>query len=145
MKVSLSKKSVMSVNRHILKNDRLVYLLVGPKPVRYHDGRSRIVYIGTTKKGADRIAASAAHRAEEILAMHGFRQMDVFVASSKSKQGLKSWRHLEHALLAEFRITYLDLPRCNAQGKKLEWTEKLDKLFRCKTIDRILMQFDGSH
>ena len=122
-----------------------MYLLVGPKPVRYHDGKSRIVYIGTTKKGADRIAVSAAYRAQDILAMHGFRQMDVYVVSCKSKQGLKGWRYLEQALLAEFRVNYLDLPRFNIQGKKLKFSDKLESLFRRKAIDRVLMQFDGGH
>lgn len=145
MKVSLSKKPVMTVNRHILKKDRLVYLLVGPKPVRYRDGKSRIVYIGTTKKGADRIAASAAYRAEDILDMHGFRYMDVHVVSCKSKQGLKGWRYLEEALLAQFRVNYLDLPRFNVQGNKLKFSDKLESLFRRKAIDRVLMHFDGAH
>jgi hypothetical protein len=144
MKTHLSQKPVMTVHRRILKKDKLVYLLVGPKPVRYQDGKSRIVYIGTTSRGAGRIASSAAHRAEEILETRGFRLMDVHVVSCKSRPGLKSWRYLEQALLAEFRTYYQELPRCNKQGKKLRWNDKLDRFFRRKAIDKILTQFDAS-
>src|SRR3989338_4692713 len=106
MKVHLGSKPVMTVHRRILKKKKLVYLLVGPKPVHYADGKSRIVYIGTTSKGASRIAKSAAFRAEQILAQRGFRKMEVFVVTCQGKGGLKSWVLLERALLTAFRSLY---------------------------------------
>lgn len=142
MKVHLSKKSAMTVHRRIIKRDKLVYLLVGPCPVKYRDGKSTIVYIGTTSKGAKRIASSIAHRAGEILETRGFRTMDAYVVSCAATPGLKSWLYLEKALLAEFRSRYHELPRCNTQGKKLRWNNKLDRFFRRRAINKVLEHFD---
>jgi len=143
MKVHLSKKPAMTIHRRITEVDKLVYLLVGPVPVSYRDGKSRIVYIGTTSKGARRIASSIAHRAGEVLETRGFRRMDAYVVSCGARPGLKSWHYLEKALLAEFRSCYHELPRCNKQGKKLRWNDKLDRFFRRKAINRVLGQFDS--
>ncbi len=54
MKAHVGSKPVMTVHRRILKKKTLVYLLVGRTAIRYADGRSRIVYIGITSKGASR-------------------------------------------------------------------------------------------
>lgn len=133
----------MTVQRGIIKKNKIVYLLVGPCPTKYRDGKSRIVYIGMTSKGTNRIASSVAHRAEEILETRGFRRMDVHVVSCGAKPGLKSWQYLEKALLAEFRGYYQELPRCNKQGKKLRWNHKLSSLFRRAAIERIIMHFNA--
>ncbi|MBI1955966.1 MAG: hypothetical protein HYS38_06190 [Acidobacteria bacterium] len=143
MRVNLSSMTAMTVHRRILKKDKVVYLLVGPKRIKYKRGRSRIAYIGTTKKGAKRIASSVAYRAEEILAHWGFRQMDVYIVSCTSVPGLKSWRYLERALLAEFLALYQRLPKCNRQGINLRYDGKLERLFKRKTIDQILMRFES--
>jgi hypothetical protein len=132
----------MTVHRRITKKDKLVYLLVGPLPTKYRDGKSRIVYVGTTSKGAKRIASSIAHRAGEVLEARGFRNLDAYLVSCEAIPGLKSWRYLEKALLAEFRSRYHELPRCNKQGKKLRWNDKLDRFFRRKAIDKVLAHFD---
>ena len=131
----------MTVHRLILKKRKIVYLLVGPKPFKYKGGRSRIVYIGTTKKGAHRIASSAAYRAEEILANRGFRAMDVHIVSCGSRPGLKSWSYLERALLAQFKAIYLELPMCNKQSGK-RYDDKLRKLFKQTRIEQILIKFE---
>lgn len=145
MTVSLKKKPVMTVYRRILEKDKLVYLLVGPKSIKRKNGRSKIAYIGTTKKGAHRMAESAAYRAQEIMERRGFRSVDVYVVSCKSRPGLKAWEHLEDALLAEFRAIYFELPLCNDQGKKLRFTKRLGRLFKRERINKILMQFDATH
>jgi len=102
MKVHVASKPAMTVHRRILTKDRIVYLLVGKKPFKYKGGKSRIAYIGTSKRGARRIASSAAHRADEVFSRWGSRQMDVFIASCEARPGLKSWQYLERALLANF-------------------------------------------
>lgn len=144
MVVSLKKKPAMTVHRRILEKDKLVYLLVGPKPIKYENGKSKIAYIETTEKGADRMATSAAYRAQEIMEIRGFRSIDVYMASCKSRPGLKTWEYLEDALLAEFRTNYFELPKCNDQGKKLRWTKRLARLFRRERINKILMHFDAT-
>lgn len=143
MRVQLASKPAMSVHRRILTRDRIVYLLVGMKPFKYEAGRSRIAYIGTSKRGAHRVASSAAHRAEEVFAQRGSRQMEIFIASCDSRPGLKSWKYLERALLAQFLAWYRELPLCNRQGKKYKFDEKLQRMFKLKAIHRVLMRFDS--
>jgi hypothetical protein len=143
MKVHLGTKPALTVHRRILRKSKLVYLLVGPCATKYQDGKSRIVYIGMTVKGTRRIATSVAHRAEDVLVTRGFRKLDAFIVSCGARPGLRSWEYLEQALLAEFRAYYHELPRCNKQGKKLRWNDKLDRCFKRRTIESILKQFDG--
>jgi hypothetical protein len=144
MRVQLASKPAMTVHRRILTKDRIVYLLVGRKPFKYRGGRSRIAYIGTSKRGARRIASSAAHTADEFFSKRGSRQMDVFIASCEARPGLKSWEYLERALLANFLAQYQELPFCNRQGKKYKFDEKLQKMFKLKGLYKILMGFHGS-
>jgi hypothetical protein len=144
LQVHLNPKEVMRVHRRILKERKVVYLLVAKSPVKYRGGRSQIVYIGTTRKGVDRISGSAAHHAEEIMAARGIKFIDVFVVSCSSRSGLPTWEWLEDALLAEFRAEYEELPKCNDQGKKLKWNKKLDKMFKRKAVDRVFTRFDPS-
>ena len=143
MRVHLASDTAMTVHRRILTKDRIVYLLVGKKPFKYRGGKSHIAYIGTSKRGARRIASSAAHRADEVFSKWGSRQMDVFIASSEARPGLKSWKYLERALLALFLARYQQLPFCNKQGKKYKFDEKLQKLFKYKKLYGILSEFDG--
>jgi len=143
VKVHLNARPAMTIHRRIIKKNKLVYLLVGPRPIKYRDGKSTIVYIGMTSKGAKRIASSVAHRAGEVLETRGFRSMNAYVVSCGATPGLKSWRYLERALLAEFRSRYHELPRCNKQGKKLRWNDKLERFFRRKAIDKVLAHFDS--
>lgn len=144
MKVHLTSKPAMTVHRRILTKDRIVYLLVGKRTFKYQGGRSRIAYIGTSKRGARRIASSAAHRADEVFSKRGSKQMDIYIASCSARPGLKSWKYLERALLAQFLGWYQQLPLCNKQGQKYKFDEKLQRMFRLKALYRILMKFDSS-
>jgi hypothetical protein len=143
MKVHLASKPAMTVYRRILTKDRIVYLLVGKKPFRYRGGKSRIAYIGTSKRGVKRVASSAAHRADEVFSKWGSREMDVFIASSEAKPGLKSWKYLERALLAHFLARYQELPFCNKHGKKYKFDEKLQRFFKYRKLYDILTEFDA--
>jgi len=142
MKVHLNPKVAMTVHRRILAKNRVVYLLVAAKPLKYRDGRSRIVYIGTTGKGIDRIATSVAHRGQRVLWKRGLRKLDVHIVSCTGTSGMKSWEHLEDALLAAFRGLYQQLPKENRQGKRLRWSERLERLFRRRAVERILQHFE---
>jgi hypothetical protein len=100
------------------------------------------VYIGTTKKGVDRIAGSAAGRAEEIMSTRGLKELHVFVVSCSKRPGVQTWGRLEDALLASFRAEYEQLPMCNSQGKRLKFNEELEGTFKRKAIDKVLRYFD---
>lgn len=143
MKIHLNTKVAMTVHRRILARKRLVYLLAAPKPQKYRDGKSRIVYIGTTGKGVDRIAKSVAYRAQNVLQRRGLRKLDVHIVSCSARPGMRSWQHLEDALLAAFRGLYHELPDQNRQGKRLRWGEKFDRFFKRSAIERILRHFES--
>ncbi|MBI2898704.1 MAG: hypothetical protein HYY17_00820 [Planctomycetes bacterium] len=115
----------LEVWRTSIGQNRLVYLLLADKRLKYLHGRSHVAYIGTTKKGVARIAASAAYRAEEILGMHGVRRCTARVVTVKRRQNVKTWVKLESALLLVFRREYGHVPICNTAGKRRRETDEL--------------------
>jgi hypothetical protein len=143
MKVQIDSKSAMTVYRRILTKNRIVYLLVGKKTFKYKGGRSRIAYIGTSKRGAKRIASSAAERAEKMFSRWGSKEMQVYIVSCDAKPGLQSWKYLERALLAQFLSYYQQLPFCNIHGRKYKFDEKLQKMFKHRRIYKIVGRFDA--
>jgi len=144
MKIHIDSKVAMTVHRRILRKNRIVYLLAGKNSFKYKGGRSHVAYVGSSKYGAWRIAASFPDRAEEIFSRWGSKEMQVFIASCEGRPGLQSWKYLERALLAEFLSFYRELPFCNKQGKKYKFDGKLYKMFSRKRIHRILMRFDAA-
>jgi hypothetical protein len=142
MRVSVNRKPAITVYRRALKHRKLVYILAARKPLKYKDGRSRILYIGTTKKGISRIAASVAHRSKKILKQRGVRALDVHVVSCEAVPGLKSWALLERALVAQFRSRYWNVPLCNTQLKNKRPSKRLDKLFNPHALGKILSIFE---
>lgn len=119
LRVSLKRGSAMTVNRVAIGNDKLVYVICADKMINYRWGKSPVAYIGTTERGVNRIAASAAYRASEVLAMHGVKSFDVRIVTCRPKQGMKSWKVLERALLLCFREKFGDIPKCNNQGENI--------------------------
>ena len=142
LKVKRDKDPVMTVDARILKQKRIVYLLVASRPLKYRFGKSRIAYIGSTQLGVVRIAGSAAHRAEEILSAYGVRSMSVYVVWCRQRQGMKTWRYLERAFLALFRARYLANPKCNKQGEPPRFDGRMQKLFKPAGIEQILINFE---
>lgn len=114
----VSKEPCLIINRGAFHDDKLVYILVANKKYHYGDGlKSRIVYIGTTKRGADRFAVSAVERGKSILQHHGIRQVKVYTVTCKGVRGAKTtWRKLEDAFLYNFRQYYFCKPLLNKQG-----------------------------
>lgn len=96
-----------------------MYVLVQDKKFSYPSGRSRVVYIGTTKSGANRVAQSAAYWAETILRGHGVRHFEARIITCRPRQRVKTWVKLERALLLVFKEIYGDVPKCNTQGKNI--------------------------
>ncbi len=143
MRISINRKPAMTVYRRALKHRKLVYVLAARKPLKYQDGRSRILYIGTTKKGISRIASSVAHRSKQILKQRGVREMDVHIVSCEARPGLKSWGLLERALVAQFRSRYFEVPLCNTQLKNKRSSEHLDGLFKPRALRKILSIFES--
>lgn len=115
--VSIKREVALHATRVSLGKDRLVYVLIADKRLKYAKGKSRIAYIGTTKKGLSRIASSVAGRADAILNLHGVRSFHARIVTCKGRRRVAMWRKLERALLIEFRAKFGEPPRCNSHGK----------------------------
>src|SRR2546428_13311750 len=95
LRVRLRRGAAMSVTRVTLGHDKMVYVIVASRNVRYREGRSPVVYIGTTKKGAGRMAQSAARLTDEVLGTFGVRRFHVRVLTCKPRAGVQTWIKLE--------------------------------------------------
>jgi hypothetical protein len=112
LRVRVSKETVLTIDRSRMWKSRLVYILVANKNFKYQSGRrSYILYIGTTRKGARRPAASAVAKAMSIFGdVRGVKQIGVYLLNRESRPNVKTWQKLESALLAIFRQRYHELP-----------------------------------
>jgi hypothetical protein len=140
--VQTTSKPPVTITRQATKVSELVYLAVANKPAKYPQGQSRIVYIGTTKNGAERIAASAAKKAKDMLGLFGVTHLEFYVVTSRAKGKIKTWHKLERGLLLAFRDSYGCQPLCNIVGKKLKWTDELD-YFTCDRLCGVIAQYSA--
>ncbi len=138
--VQTTKKPAVTITRTATNAKELVYIAVANKAVKYPMGKSRIIYIGTSKNGADRIAASAANKAKQMLGLHGVTHLELFVVTSTSKGGVKTWSKLERGLLLAFREMLGAPPECNIAGKKMKWTDELNFFTRAR-LDGVIRQY----
>ncbi len=125
LRIKAAPNPALTINRAAIEGDRLVYLAVANKRIHYSYGSSHIVYIGTTKSGASRIAASAAAKASEMLSLHGVRHLEFHVVTCGGRRRVKTWVKLERGLLLTFREVFGEIPRCNRQGHHITWTDEL--------------------
>jgi len=137
LRISLKREPAMEVNRSSIDDLKLVYAICADKKIRYPEGRSRVVYIGTTTKGISRVAVSAAFRSEDILYLTGVNSFRVRVITCGVRQGVRTWHKLERALLIAFRDRYGEIPYCNTAGKNFVETNEFD-LFARKRLRDIL-------
>lgn len=135
--VSLKARRAMEVTRVSIGKKKLVYVIVTKRALRYPWGRSRIAYIGTTKKGMARFAQSAAAKAQQVLLLHGVREFSVRIVTCAPRSNVKTWEKLERALLLVFRHKYGALPKCNKQGKKMKQRDEF-KYFTRTRLEKIL-------
>ena len=137
LKVRLHRLAALTVTRTDVRTDRLVYVIVARRPQGYPLERSPSVYRGTTQRGLGRIAASAAHRADQVLALYGVDRFDVRVITCGRRQNVQTWRKLETALLLVFQQRYGALPLCNEKGKRIRGTDAF-KYFRRERLDQLI-------
>jgi hypothetical protein len=124
--ISRTKNAAITITRIAISAEKLVYVAVANKSVKYHNGKSRVVYIGTTASGADRIASSAAAKARELLEYHGIKLLDFFVVTCTPRRKVQTWKKLESGLILTFRAMYGDPPLANTHGKSKVWSDELD-------------------
>jgi len=137
LKIKSSKAALLTLTRSPLWSDKMVYILAANKYLRYENGRSRILYIGTTKRGAARPADSAVRKASQVFyKLHGVRTIDVHLATCGPRQAMPTWRRLESSLLEVFRNMYFELPKGNKVRPKA-----VDGLFSNKALQKIIARF----
>ncbi|HIF39877.1 MAG TPA: hypothetical protein EYQ74_02100 [Planctomycetes bacterium] len=136
--VSLKRDPAITASRVGLGKEKLVYVLVADKRLRYAEGKSRIAYIGTTQNGTSRIASSVAARAPEILAIRGVRSFEARVLTCTPRRNVKTWRVLERALLLAFREEFGEIPWCNLQGKRIRERDEFERYFRRARISGLI-------
>jgi hypothetical protein len=137
LKVKWQSNPAIVINRTAFRDKKLVYVGRTNKRIRYPWGSSLIAYIGTTKKGAKRIASSAAIKGEKLLYEYGIKHVEFNVVTCGKVQGVETWRKLERALLLRFKEQYGLIPRANNAGKKTHWKDER-KYFTIDRLDRIL-------
>lgn len=138
LKIKISKTALLTVTRSPQWNDKMVYILAANKYFKYQNGRSRIIYIGTTKKGAGRPAASAVNKASQAFGkLHGVKTIEVHIATCRPRRNLQTWKHLESSLLDTFVNRYFQLPKYNKIRPKPK-----KGLFRYTPLTKLISQFD---
>jgi len=142
LSVKLHRSAVMTVRRTEAARQTLVYVLVASRRQKYTYGQSHIVYIGTTKRGMNRIASSVAQRAKDVLALHGVRNFEVRIVTCQPRQRVKTWHKLERALLLRFRGRYGKVPLLNKHGSKLQKSEEFDYFTRSR-LNKVLDGLEG--
>jgi hypothetical protein len=118
----------------------MVYILAlaDNKNYKYRNGRSRIIYIGTTKKGAGRPAASAVNKASQAFGkLRGVKTIEVHIATCRPRRHLETWKHLESSLIDAFWNRYHQLPKYNKIRPKPK-----DGLFPNNALGKLISGFD---
>lgn len=140
LKIKTTSEYAISINRKATSNDKLVYVAVANKAIKYPKGDSKIVYIGTTKNGAYRVATSAAQKAYEKLFDHGVNCLFFYIITCTPRNGVKTWYKLERALLIRFREIFDSPPELNSHGVKMKWTNEKD-LFTQSKLDKVIKYY----
>jgi hypothetical protein len=135
--ISVKRESALHATRISLGKLKLVYVLVADKRLRYPKRKSKIAYIGTTKRGLRRVASSVAVRTDQILALRGVRSLDARVVTCQPRQRVKSWFVLERALILTFRDMFGAPPKCNSHGKRMKNRDELD-YFRVERLREVI-------
>ncbi len=120
----------------------MVYILIANKSYKYDSGvRSHIIYIGTTGKGAHRPATSAVDKASEAFKdLRGVKEIRVHIASCQGRKAMRTWEHLESALLATFRHLHWELPKYNKRKGSFKRVGDI-RHFRLKALEKLIRQF----
>jgi len=142
-KINEPFEPVLTVESGVTSKKEVVYLLVSNRPERYPRGRSRIVYVGRTRNGIKRIAASAANKITEALEnLRGVRRLRAFIVWTNPLA--KERRHLpyvlERAILLSFRQEFGTVPRLNRQGIRIRIKDEF-AYFRERAVHRIVIRY----
>jgi hypothetical protein len=136
-RISLKKREAMTVDRVSVGKLKFAYVICVDRKVKYEKGRSRIVYIGTTKKGINRVSQSAATRFDAVFELKKVDRFMVYIITCTRRRHVKTWHQLERALLLVFKGMFGEIPTCNSHGKNYSWRGE-EKLFAPSRLKAVL-------
>lgn len=136
-----ASRPAMTITRAALRAEKVVYLICAERPQKYEIGRSRILYIGTTRRGARRYSASLSNKAIECLEYRGVKELKVHVVTCKPRQGMDWWTTLERDLLMAFKAMHGSVPKRNTSGKNRN-PDALSGFFRPQRLATLLRQYE---
>jgi len=137
----------MTIHPEALTYDKVVYFILARKPVKYQDGakRSRIIYIGSSQRGAWRFGESMVGKAKDAFGKEkriwGAKTLEVHVWYTKTPvpENINIWKVFESAALLGFREIYSALPKYNDKGKrKLPNEKEARERFNIETVKKYL-------
>lgn len=137
LRIKAPAEPAMSVARRAIKHKELVYVICAPKSQKYGTKRSRIIYIGMTSKGVQRVASSIAYKAIDFLEEWGVKRLDVYLATCVGSAADKSWQDLERDLLIAFKLEYGRVPLANKSGQNYS-PDRLSGRFNYKRLVKVL-------
>ena len=113
---------------------KIVYLFLSDKPVKYrYKRKSKIVYIGKTKRNGERPFESLKNKSAKLMQSKEIKprvkRIDVIYFEARGKQGADIVDKFERACLHEFRSYYGRLPYGNSKGNKLLELTNEDEFF----------------
>jgi uncharacterized RmlC-like cupin family protein len=114
---------------------KMAYILVADKSYETKAGlRTRIIYIGTTAKGAGRPAASAVNKASQVFYKeHGVKTIEVYIVTCPGVQNTQTWKRLEAALIHTFWNIFHQIPKKNKKKPA-----HVDGVFGQRALEKII-------
>jgi hypothetical protein len=136
LKMKCSKKPSLTLlrNRQWDKK-KMAYILVADKSYKTTSGlRSRVIYIGTTAKGAGRPAASAVNKASQVFYRdRGVKVIEVYIVTCRGRQNTQTWKLLEAALIHTFWNIHHQIPKYNKKKPA-----HVDGVFGQRALEKII-------
>lgn len=143
-----ARHPVIQVDKRFLRlldtKKKVVYFIRGNKPIQYDPDfsgrRSRILYIGQTKRAGRRPLTSIMENAPELLEIHGVKSLDCVYVEAPPHKRVDIGPKLEKAFLHEFRAYFGKVPKANVRGsKRLEITDEWRYVNKAK-VDKTILQ-----
>jgi hypothetical protein len=137
LKMKASMKPLLTLTRsRQWDKKRMAYILVANKSYKTDAGkRSRVIYIGTTAKGAGRPAASAVNKASQVFYKdYGVKTIELFIVTCAGVKAMPTWKRLEAALIHTFWNIHHQIPKYNK--KKPDY---VDGIFGQKALEKIIL------
>lgn len=134
------KAPALVVSREAVNAEKLVYVACANKKIQYPLKKSAIAYIGTTKKGVDRITGSAAKQARDLLEHHGVQKLSFFIVTCRPEKNVESWKLLERALIIRFRELHGCIPKGNDKFKNAPRSKEFG-YFTDASLDKVITQY----